>query len=491
MGVKAAVDSYLDTEDKRLYQAGWACRLRNVEGKQLITLKSTTPVQDQLHRRREVETELETSPAQAEGLPSWPDSPVKKLVVEIAGSAPLQTLFTLYQTRHQFHVLKHRTPLIELSLDEVSLNDPKRISYRELEAELLEAGVEANLVLLVKELQAQWPLQVETRSKFERALAEITAKSALEYPIRDQIGLEPSDSLAEAGRKVLSFYFGQMLSHEPDVRFSSDIEAVHDMRVATRRMRAAFRLFKAGLRRKTTKSLRHGLRAAGRSLGRLRDLDVLLENLQHYQISLRENERSRLQPLLEMWLARREEARRELLIYLNSKKYRRFKQEMLKFVTSPGQKTKTHPDNNPPDRLRYLVPGLIYKHYEAVRVYEGVLDGASLETLHQLRIAFKHFRYALEYFAEILGEENQRVIEEVKALQDHLGELNDAHVAAERLGELVADWRKKQADDSGAAAYLQARIEERQHLLDTFPSVWTRFNRPDLHRDLALAISVL
>ncbi|MBE7555916.1 MAG: CHAD domain-containing protein [Anaerolineales bacterium] len=633
IGVKAAVDRYLDTADKRLYQAGWACRLRSIAAKQLLTLKSLTPAQDKLHRRRELEIEVEPAQAQGEQWQTWPDSPAKELVGQIAGSVPLQILFTLYQTRHQFHVLKHDQALMELSLDEVSLNDTHRVNYRELEAELIKSGDEADLGLLVEALQARWPLPVELRSKFERAWAEVIAPASgdeqsdqpisdklteleksllkriaagpsdrlskramivlmlasnisvaniarevgltprtirrwqkkfaqkrlnifpaaalngeqasaepematvaesepeepaqmvatspkkkkakkesnlpaewpqdtalIEYPLRDRIGLEPSDSLAEAGRKVLGFYFAQMLAHEPGTRLGQDIEAVHDMRVATRRMRAAFRVFEAGLRKKATRPLLDGLRAAGRNLGRVRDLDVLLEKLDRYQAALPESDPAGLQPLREMWLMQRKQARQELLAYLDSKKYRQFKQDFLKFVTSPGLGAKAIPTDKPvPYQLRHLVQCLIYKRFEAVQAYDRVLGEASLETLHQLRISFKQFRYALEYFAEILGKEGRRVIGEVKILQDHLGELNDAKVAAEMLSELLADWVKSRPDQpqveqlspAPIAAYLQAKLEERQHLLETFPQTWARFNRPELRRDLALAISVL
>ena len=176
IGVKTVVDRYLDTANKRLYQAGWACRLRSVEGKQLINLKSLTPAQDNLHRRQELETKIETTQVRVDQPQAWPDSPAKELVVQSVGPALLQTLFTLHQTRHQFHGLKQGQPIIELSLDEVSLNDSSVVNYRELELELIEQGVEADLALLVEALQAQWPLKVETQSKFERALAEATVQ---------------------------------------------------------------------------------------------------------------------------------------------------------------------------------------------------------------------------------------------------------------------------------------------------------------------------
>jgi inorganic triphosphatase YgiF len=175
IGVKRVTDRYLDTATKHLYQAGWACRLRSVEGKQVITLKSLTPAQDNTHRRQELEIEIQAPHLPVDQPQAWPDSPAKELVVQSVGLAILQTLFTLHQTRHQFHALKQDQPVIELSLDEVLLNDASGVNYRELELELIEQGVEADLALLVEALQAQWPLKVETQSKFERALAEVTA----------------------------------------------------------------------------------------------------------------------------------------------------------------------------------------------------------------------------------------------------------------------------------------------------------------------------
>jgi CHAD domain-containing protein/uncharacterized protein YjbK/transposase-like protein len=624
IGVKTVVDRYLDTADKRLYQAGVACRLRKVNQQQLVTLKSLTPAEGNLHRREEIETEVTVDPLQISQPRAWPEGRVKKLVLEIVGSAPLETLFILHQTRHQFHALRQGQPVLELSLDEVSLRDQTVVDYRELEAELIESGVEANLISFVEALRARWPLKVETQSKFERALLEIITgpstdlvedtekvsdtekslleniargpaellskraiiilmtdngssvaniakevsftprtvrrwqrdfarkrlnifperildgyqhlkpvrteviaaepetttqttrpkkakkptrpfqwlqrESVIEYPLREKIGLEPADSLAEAGRKVLGFHFGRMLTHEPGTRLGSDIEALHDMRVATRRMRAAFRVFGSGFTKKASKPLIARLRATGRALGQVRDLDVFVEKLHHYQQSLPEGEQAGLQPLLERWLVQREQARQEMLAYLDSGKYLKFKQDFLEFVTTAGLGAKPIPVGVPtPYQLRHLVPGLIYERYEAVHAFEVVLDHATLDMLHQLRITFKQLRYALEFFAEILGVESQRVIQEVKALQDHLGELNDARVACDLLRGFLAEWDQNQwhlplaerQSPTCLVAYLETKLEERQRLIATFPQAWAHFNHPDSRRNLALAISVL
>ena len=173
-GTKPVVDCYLDTAGRHLYRAGFACRLRSVKDKQIITLKSLAEAAAEIHRRQEIEEEIETRDFQAGQPLKWPENDAKKVVVEIVGSALLQPLFTLYQTRYQYQVLWRRQAVIEFSLDEVSLRNPAQVDYYELEAELLEPGSETDLTRFTAALRAVWPLQVETRSKFERALAETT-----------------------------------------------------------------------------------------------------------------------------------------------------------------------------------------------------------------------------------------------------------------------------------------------------------------------------
>jgi inorganic triphosphatase YgiF len=168
-GVKTVNDRYLDTADKRLFQAEWACRLRNVKGQYIITLKSLTPATSAFHRRDEIETTVKAAQAEPDQPGAWEAGQAQNLVIEIIGQTPLQTLFNLRQTRHQFHVCWQGQTVIELSLDEVSLHAPAEIDFRELEAELMGAGSEETLATFVEVLLAQWPLKPQPYSKFERA----------------------------------------------------------------------------------------------------------------------------------------------------------------------------------------------------------------------------------------------------------------------------------------------------------------------------------
>lgn len=324
---------------------------------------------------------------------------------------------------------------------------------------------------------------------------------SVKYPTRKTIGLQPTDTLAEAGRKILGFHFARMLKHEPGTRQGEDIEALHNMRVATRRMRSAFNIFGPAFSKKAIKPLKEGLKETGGALGPVRDLDVFMEKLEQYLQTLPENQRDSLQILMNIWQSKRERARENMLAYLDSKKYLKFKQQFLQFVKNQGMGVKPIPTTMPPTphQLRHLAPELIYTAYHQVRAYETILDNAPIETLHQLRLSFKRLRYVIECLQEILGEEKKAVIEDVKAMQDHLGHLNDADTASKILQEFLADWEEHQRNlplaerqsPAQIAAYLEVKLSERHQLLISFADAWTRFNRPEFRLNLARAMTVL
>ena len=306
--------------------------------------------------------------------------------------------------------------------------------------------------------------------------------------------------MAEAGRKILRFHFAHMLSHEKGTRLGEDIEELHDMRVATRRMRAAFDVFKPFFKPKAIKNHLKGLRATGRALGRVRDLDVFMAKAEHYLETLPEDERLGLEPLLDAWQQEQALGRDQMLAHLDSESYQQFKQDFNDFVSTPGAGARPVSGNNPePDRVRHVAPVLIYTHLAAVRSYETIITNATIEQLHALRIEFKKLRYTLEFFREVLGAQAKEVIDDLKTLQDHLGDLNDANVACRILREFIETWEERQMDlplqerqnPEPVVDYLAAKHAERHNLMVTFPEAWAHFNRPEFLENIALAASVL
>jgi CHAD domain-containing protein/transposase-like protein len=335
---------------------------------------------------------------------------------------------------------------------------------------------------------------------FETYLEESKGKDLpLPQPLLEP-GLLPGDTLAEAGRKTLLYHFAEMLKHEEGTRLGEDIEELHVMRVATRRMRAAFDLFEQAFDPKVIKRHLRGLRATGRALGAVRDMDVFIEKANRYMDGLSPEQRLGLEVLVEAWQDQRETARQAMLAHLDSPDYANFKRKFNIFLQTPGKGVHLLSAQCPvPQMARDAAPVLIYSRFGAVRAYDQLLESATLEQLHALRIEFKKLRYAVEFFREILGKEAKSVINVLKTMQDHLGDLNDAQVATQLLSDFLARMETSHLDlplserrnPEPVVVYLAAKHAERHHLMRTFPAAWESFNQPQFRQNLALAVAAL
>ena len=305
-------------------------------------------------------------------------------------------------------------------------------------------------------------------------------------------GVLPDDHVAEAGRKVLRFHFARMLAREAGTRDGKDPEELHAMRVATRRQRAAWRVFGAAFRPGRTKSYRGNLRDVAARLGAVRDLDVLLEAADTYRANLPTTEQRALEPLLSGWRTHRDDARRLLIRELDSDGYRRWLEDYGEFVRHEGLAVVPVVPTQP-HRVRDTAASQILSAYEAVRAYEPVLRWADVETLHELRIAGKWLRYTMEFVREALGPESATLIARVTAMQDHLGELNDADVTSHMVRSfLVQNAGALSGPESAAIArYLVVREKDLARLRRTVGASWRGVAGISFRRSLGRTIASL
>lgn len=302
------------------------------------------------------------------------------------------------------------------------------------------------------------------------------------------VPIEPNDSMAEAGRKALLDDFVKMLHHEPGSRVGEDPEEVHDMRVATRRMRSTFRLLGSYYKPKAIRSYLSDMRRVAQALGAVRDLDVMIVKLRAFQENF--EGRDELEPVIAVFDQQRAKARKELIRALDKANYRKFVDDFASFVTKAGKgAVPIDHDDVHPYQVRHLLPGLVYDHIAAVRAYESVLEDASDETLHALRIEFKRLRYAVSIFSDVLGSSINEFADELKRIQDHLGDMNDIHAAKERFDEIAPDLESDALD--ALYQYVQSLDEERDRLRDGFDDVWRHFNTKTVQRLLANAVAGL
>jgi CHAD domain-containing protein len=305
-------------------------------------------------------------------------------------------------------------------------------------------------------------------------------------------GVLPDDHLAEAGRKVLRFHLARMIAREAGTREGSDPEELHSMRVATRRQRAAWRVFGDAFRPGRTRAHRARLRDVAARLGTVRDLDVLLEAADLHRAELPVSEQRALEPLLAEWRTHRDDARRLLVRELDSEAYRRWIDDYAEFVRQEGVAVVAVAPTQP-HRVRDTAGSRIVAAYETVRAYEPVLRWADVETLHDLRIAAKRLRYTIEFVREALGPESAVLIERVTALQDHLGELNDANVTAHLVRSfLVGNAGSLNAHESATIArYLVGRERDVVRLRRAVGGPWRGVAGVSFRRALARTVASL
>jgi CHAD domain-containing protein len=304
--------------------------------------------------------------------------------------------------------------------------------------------------------------------------------------------VQPEDTMAEAGRKVILTDFIKMLAHEAGSRAGEDIEEVHDMRVATRRMRSAFQLLEPYYKTRPVRPYTQSLRALARRLGVVRDLDVMIDSLEKHRARCDETEQAALQTIIQRLDKRRRKARKKLINHLDSKAYRKFVENFAAFLSKPGKSARAIDANDAaPHQVRHVLPVIVHEHLATVRAYDTVLAGAEVETLHALRIEFKRLRYLVSYFSDVLGSSGEDFIDELKNIQDHLGLLNDCSVAQEWLRGLLDDLNGDETQTAVLAAYIAELAEEQIRLMTEFPAVWAKFNTRTVQSKLSNALLTL
>jgi CHAD domain-containing protein len=252
--------------------------------------------------------------------------------------------------------------------------------------------------------------------------------------IRD---LPPELPLSEAARRVLLPRLAVVAEYLPLAKqeCGRDPEDVHQLRVATRRADAALRIFRTCLRGKEYRSARQRLRVIRRAAGAARDQDVFLDGLRQRMGDTAASERAGLDFLIGYGLGQRHAAQKELAA-LEENKARSFAEFVSDTLAGIDW-----PHHRPEPRLAGLAGTLI-------PVLLGRLDATAAadlddyDRLHQVRIAGKRLRYAMEVLVGCFGPSFREVVyPEVETMQEVLGLANDSHVASQCLRRLREELR--------------------------------------------------
>jgi CHAD domain-containing protein len=420
-------DTYFDTESRALAKAGYGARLRRHGRKGIVGLKSDLRSDGALVARNEIEAEATAALDPA----AWPRSEARDIVRSLARRELLRPRFVLRQRKR-----RRDFGGLELSVDEVIVRRRREVAgeLKELEVEY-KSGRKSELTRVAKLIERSGLATPEPRSKMVLAAAMVEGAPAV----------YPGDALAESGRKVLGRLLERLVERDQAMR-GGDTVALKQMRVTTRRMRAAWRSFAPAYRRGDVSRYVAELRGVARRLGEVRDLDVLLENLPAD---------GELDLLRADWRARRAQAWQALLDVVDSDEYRTFLADYRDFVETPGAAATGFGRST---RVADAAASLVWAAYERVRAAQPPLRGrADPAQLHQVRIAARQFRYTVEAYRDLLDPRATPVLmERLIRLQDLIGELNDADVAAHETNA----WLATHPDAPPAVAAYWAELEQ-------------------------------
>jgi CHAD domain-containing protein len=293
--------------------------------------------------------------------------------------------------------------------------------------------------------------------------------------------LRATDSTAEALRRLLAFQVGRMKKLE-QAASDADEDAVHDMRVAIRRVRALLRIGRPFFPRKRLAPLDDRARETAQALGAVRDLDVILMHAAAYAAAQPDGGTGVL-GWIEQLRTRRAAAHEALRAYLAGKRFRRLEAEFRAFLAQDAPRGPGSP------RLRDVLPGALWEQYGLLRRYEARERGTP-ESLHALRIEIKRWRYLMEFFQTVLGKRVVPAIQLAVRAQDHLGRLHDAWVALGLLRGYIAEQVPLDAAALVAmTGYLTALQQEVESLTAGFEDLWQEITGKRLRRRLALLIA--
>jgi CHAD domain-containing protein len=473
-------DTYLDTEDWRIYRAGFALRMRDASGKNEATLKAFKSAQEDVADRTELSERLRTCTRTAlQRL----RGPVGSRVHAVAGKQPLQPLFEVHTRRQRFAVREPEgAELGEIALDETVISRPEgeaRTSFQRVEVEALGGARHKPLEKLVETLRSECSLDRAGQSKYEIGLKSM-GLSPTAAPQFAQAPLDGSMPPGEAATATLQQLVAAWFNHEPAARLGDDPEAVHALRVTARRMDAVLALFSPYLPRSVV-SARPKVKGLLRMLGDVRDLDVQLANLLRFQKELSEEEATALEPLSLHLQSERAAARSALLRALDTRNTAAWFERLTKALLKP-------PPQGTQEPLVAVVPGLIRSRFRKLRkAFRQVGEHAAMEDYHLARRRAKKFRYAIEPVATLYGKPAEDLLRTLKRLQDHLGAQQDAHVAMTRLAALAREppeglpsltvflMGRFAARHAGAPSDVQRRIEKAWRKLrgPRWKALWT------------------
>lgn len=469
-GRRTFTDTYLDTPDQQLRRAGWSYRQREDAGGRRIALHEINGARDGIFDRHAVEQTLPGSTANF-GHPG-PGPVQERLSNLLHPEARLAPLFRVHTRRAAYRLSHpdHPRGLVAMAFDSARIETREAVEFDELELALT-TGPHELLAGILAAVELEPGLLEARLSKFQRGL--IAAGISLE-PVQSlkRGAVRPEFRWLDLALMHLTAQLKRIVVYEPYAWESVHPEGVHQMRVATRRSRAALQSFARVLPPRQTYRLECRLRDFTALLGEVRDLDVQTRRLTAYHEHLGDPQDETLTRYRIHLAKRRQAAHERLIAALAGADYQALLSDYRTLLD-----VAVHDEPSAPLRIQDLAAASISKRLERLRRRgRATSHKGKAKHLHQLRIHGKHLRYQLEFLQPAYPGRFDAAVNALKQLQELLGSHQDACVARERL----AVYRKQHAATKTERRTLKKlmALEDRRarRLRRKVPASWERFD---------------
>lgn len=428
--------TYFDTADKELWRNCVSLRLRKEGRRTLQTVKQRAVPSGGISERGEWEM-----PVKARQPPVLDRrTPVPELIEAHGGT--LQPVFEVHSRRKTWDLTSTDTQLEVAADDAEVVAEERRGPFHEIEIEVRN-GQPAAAFELARRIDAATPVRLGVLAKAERGFRLLGSEPDAEEA--EDVTLDPRLPPADAFAAIAQSCLRQYRLNETILLDRKSGEAVHQARVALRRLRSAMVLFRKLLPGEETRRLAARIRTLAHTFGEVRDFDVLAQEASPGML------RDKI-----------EEARDNAYVtldgVLHGAEARHLIIDAAEWLATGSWRHATETAELRETPLPKFAAKALHRLRRKVRRHGHHLASLDDETRHQLRKDVKKLRYGIEFLGQLFSSSDQakrqkKFLKALKKLQQELGALNDLVTAQQRLAALgladtpegsqfLANWQK-------------------------------------------------
>lgn len=464
---------YFDTDDSFLKSQGMALRVRRDGRRWIQTVKGGGSVMAGLHQRDEWEAPVRHD------RPDFTKLTEPSLIALFSDPILRQRLRPVFVTEFTRTIWLLETEAddrIEMALDRGSISmGTQATTISEVELEL-KAGQPAALYQVALALLEEVPLSAENASKAERGYA-LHLPVAIPQAVKAvPPAIEAETTVDAAFRAIAWCCLAHLQDNQSRLQQAYDPEYIHQMRVATRRLRSAFKLFSAAAPGIRDEALIEELRWLVGELGPARDWDVFLDELlQQAMLELPGN------AALDALKVRAErlclKARQRACSAAVSQRFQKLLLGLGLFIWRAPWRANAEDLARLDQPVKNFAARQLTRHHRGLRRRGRRIAALSVEQRHALRIAAKKLRYAAEFFSSLFPpKKSKSYLQALAELQDELGVLNDQAVTGRLLAQIEGG-SKDLLRVRGVGLIIGWNACRARAKLADITQVWKRFHR--------------